>query len=100
MHTNTSPNFRLTASSWIWVALIKFQFSRQYLQQLVIHTELIGMKMQREQAGMSFAQPQAEAVSLKFVLVFVCIYNFKSPFLNFLTFGVVPSAEVSNYSKI
>ena len=53
-----------------------------------------------KQAGMSFAQPQAEAVSLKFVLVFVCIYNFKSPFLNFLTFGVVPSAEVSNYSKI
>jgi hypothetical protein len=31
----------------------------------------------QQQAGMSSAQPQAEAVSLKFWLVFVYIYNFQ-----------------------
>jgi hypothetical protein len=33
------------------------------------------IQLQKEQAGMSSAQPQAEAVSLKFRLV--CIYNYQ-----------------------
>ena len=60
-----------------------------------------------KQAGMSSAQPQAEAVSLKFSLVFVYIHNFQfmpwslpsfegafhwrsSLFQAFLIFGLVP----------